>query len=107
MRTNPGTITNQLEQQRWKSTLHNRGFRPNFYAHKRINQADNPNQVYENDTSNQFISSKITASVQRNPRSASFQPSVIRRREGNKLKEVDLQSEMVQNIRNRRKGDRS
>lgn len=106
VRTNPGTITNQLEQQRWKSTLHSRGFRPNFYAHKRTNQAENRNQVYDNDSSNQFISSKITASVQHNPRSASFQPSVIRRREGNRLKEVDLQSEMVQNIRNRRKGNK-
>ena len=94
------TIVNQLNQQRWKSTLHGRGIRPRFFAHKKQEVSDSE------DSSPPSTQNKNgpTLKANNNGRSASFQPSVLRRREGNKLEQVDLRQEMLQNIRRRRKG---
>ena len=68
---------------------------------EKINQAI-PNQE-QNVSNGPTDSYKLTYNLN-NPRSASFQPSVIRRRDGNKLQNVNLQEEMKMNIMNRRKG---
>jgi hypothetical protein len=54
------------------------------------------------DNSNILTNSKIINGIKVDSRSASFQPSIIRRRDGNKISEVDLQNEMIQNIKLRR-----
>jgi len=90
-RTKPGTISNQLQKQRWKSTLQGRGMDGRLYMNRRTTQAANARDT-----------SAMHNGRAGDTRSASFQPSVIRRREGNKLKEVDLESEMIQNIKLRR-----
>lgn len=82
IKPNSGSIPNQLSQNRWKSTLHSRGLRSNFYLHKKEEEGAAP----------------------KDHRSASFQPSVIRRRDGNKVQTVDLHKEMLQNIKKRRMG---
>jgi len=108
---NPGSIANQLRQQRWKSTLHSRGGRT-----QTNNYIPNQQKVEEkgkffqkflnlhkgNRDSSVMRNIKITTAM--NPRSASFQPSVIKRREGNELKDVDIRKEMIQNIKRRRQG---
>lgn len=97
-----GAIMNQLQQARWKSTLQRPQPGVKFYCHKKESNQDF-SQVPPNAISSQLKSSKVTAGSV-NSRSASFQPSIIRRREGNKIKNVDLEQEMIKNIQNRRKG---
>lgn len=87
---NYGTISKQLEQQRWKSTLHGR---PIMNPYKPVtNPASTAVPINQPGNSS-------------NLRSRSFQPSVIRRREGNTLKKVDVQNEMLQNIKMRRESE--
>jgi hypothetical protein len=91
-----GNIASQLQQQRWKSTLHGRGLKSRFYGHKGQNNESNEESPK--------MGNKLNNNAMNDKRSASFQPSIIRRREGNKLQEVDLRKEMIENIKNRRQG---
>ena len=103
-----GAIMNQLQQNRWKSTLHSRGQNTAFFRHTKDGKNEKINQWLVNKDLNVISgvteSSKLTYNLC-NPRSASFQPSIIRRREGNMLKNVDLQEEMKHNIKWRRQGN--
>lgn len=101
IRASQNNITNQLQNHRWKSTLHGRGLRSRFYGHKNNQNAQNE----ENDENSNLMMNKRISNAIHDKRSASFQPSVIRRREGNKLQEVDLRKEMLENIKNRRQGN--
>lgn len=99
IRASQNNITSQLQNHRWKSTLHGRGLRSRFYGHNNQN-----GQNEENDENPGLMMNKRISNAIHDKRSASFQPSVIRRREGNKLQEVDLRKEMLENIKNRRQG---
>lgn len=88
-----GSIVNQLNQQRWKSTLHGRAL-------------ESENVYQEKSSLKQMADSQQKGKINKPAivpdRSRSFQPSVIRRREGGQLKNIDIESEMVRNIKNRR-----
>ena len=95
----PGCIVNQLEQHRWKSTLHGRinpephnGIQNDSNLHKMIVEKSKFDQNQKKESKTNYY----------NDRSKSFQPSVIRRREGNKLKTIDIDAEMTKNIKMRR-----
>ncbi|CAI2364098.1 unnamed protein product [Moneuplotes crassus] len=104
-------IPSGKREQRWKSNLRARGVKSSYRPKRITKNQDLTNvrdgSVMKNSRLNNLgkNNSKETNSQKMQPRSITYQPSVIRRREGNQLKVVDIRSEMIQNIKRRRQED--